>query len=1073
MTEQLAAAREMIGRCLRLREQGSVEAVLRTELASWLRRVFPDQQDTAWVNHYTEGVETAVRIGRSDGQTRQGFIDNLVRSTVIEYEADLRQEAVWKHGHQQVQDYVAAAVRAGTPVSQILGVLSDTVQWHVFDVELAPGVSAAACQPAHIRLIPREDLNAEAGDAATAERLIAFLRKYLAREQSRPLTAEFITTDLGLESPAYGRHVDALSRLVDDGRRSDTSIALATDLWSRFVDYLEGRNLAFRTPAYVDEAYITILARLLCANVLERQALLSNDAELKSILDGQFFRDHFHLQNMVEHDYFGWMLKRACLATVLPVARDIQGDLYAYDFSRIGEEDLFGRLMTQLARRSLRKLLGQECTPQWIAKALVEKCLGLLPPDETPRVVDMCCGSGVFLAEVLKAAKVRHAGIGFPELSVAATGFDIDPLAVLLAKTTWVVTLADEVRTATAPVVVPVYHADSLFAVTPITRGLPLPGETKNVVVELDGHRVVLPAEMVGPDCQQLFDEVIDWSYDEALHAQENGVADGVTIERATELVEALVANHGVAVPERLTRRMAKAAHELAHRMAELAVKNRNGIWAFILRNTYRPGLLAGQFNGLVSNPPWLALSQLADNPYRRQLVARAEVYGIKPGGAAHLHVELATTHLLHAIDRYLRPGAAVACLVPGTILNAQHHAKFRDAAYLDADRGVPFELQEVWNIPEDTFNVLAVAAVGAKRGTVADVSRASPRGVMATPTGLQDIQLQVHHLASRIAWVLENGARPHDMAGTGEIPPQGADLMPRPAVCVEILSRDGREWRVRTPQRGDPSFFAVKDAKKLQGMTFPGAVAPEFIHRMAQSLNLLPFTLDGHCVQVAIPARRQTDGAWQVLDAAAIRTAGFQETARRFQRIDRAMRNAGVIKPLAEKVDERHKLSAQLFPPNQFLVVNGAGGGIVCAACYPVTGNEDLIIDQTLYWQITATEDEAWYRVGLMNSDALTVAIRPFVPSGKFGERHLHTLPHRVIPTFDLRNRGHLNIAHLAQCLSQRAQVAIAADANVADPTFSIAGRRKRLRDQLKQLPEFEALDRVCAAVLTRQGPL
>ena len=33
-----------------------------------------------------------------------------------------------------------------------------------------------------------------------------------------------------------------------------------------------------------------------------------------------------------------------------------------------------------------------------------------------------------------------------------------------------------------------------------------------------------------------------------------------------------------------------------------------------------------------------------------------------------------------------------------------------------------------------------------------------------------------------------------------------------------------------------------------------------------------------------------------------------------------------------------------------------------------------------------------------LLNSDAITEAIRPFNPQGDFGARHVHTLPHRVI---------------------------------------------------------------------------
>jgi hypothetical protein len=363
-----------------------------------------------------------------------------------------------------------------------------------------------------------------------------------------------------------------------------------------------------------------------------------------------------------------------------------------------------------------------------------------------------------------------------------------------------------------------------------------------------------------------------------------------------------LVERQGLEVSQEFKEHIQESVFYLAKRMAELAVANRNGIWAFILRNTYKPGLLAGQFNGIISNPPWLAMSQFAENPYKHQLSGRAQVYGIKPGGAAHLHLELATTHLLHAIDRYLKPGAAVACLIPGTVFNGQHHAKFRDATYLDADRPVPFELQEVWGVLPGTFKVRAAVAIGVKRRAVAEVDRSDPAGAIAMPTDVQDCPLHVRRLGTRTAWVLGN-LSPSIESGADEVPPQGADLMPRPAVCVEIVDRRSREWSVHTPRHGDSSHFAVKDAKKLQRRTFQGSVAKPFIHRMVQSLNLLPFTLDGNFVHIAIPARRDHDGQWEIMDIPAIRTAGYIETARRFQRIDRALEDDEVVKPLHEKI--------------------------------------------------------------------------------------------------------------------------------------------------------------------------
>jgi len=1066
MPDQLTSARQTISRCRRLRDEGRPEAVLRSELASRLRQVFANDVDQQWIDHYTEGTEAATRIAQRDGLIARRFIDNLVRSTVIEYEPDLRLEACWNQGYQQVKEYTAGAIRSGIPESHVRGILSDTVDWHVYDAGVTTGVAPNACTPDDITLSEVESFSADTADAETAKRFIKFLRKHLAREQSRPITATFIASDLGLESPAYDRHADTLVTLVEDRRSTDESIALATNLWSRFVDHIEHTEGEFRASAYVDEAYIAILARLLCANILEQRACLSDDLELTDILTGDYFESRFRLHNMVEQDYFGWMLRPEHLPQILPIAREIQVDLYAYDFSAIGEEDLFGHLMAQLARRTQRKLLGQEWTPQWLARALAEKGLSLISGDEFPCFIDMCCGSGSIMAEVIKAARTIRPSAQVRDLVSAITGFDIDPLAVMLAKTTWVITLANEIRSSAMQITIPIYHADSLFTVTPITCKVPMPGEADEVTIDLDGECLSLPASLISPGFGSLFDNIVDWCYDEARSAQETGDTAEITQARAVQLVEALAGRSNVEFSDDEKGQITTAVYELARRMGELAVFNRNGIWAFILRNTYRPGLLAGQFNGLVSNPPWLAMSQFADNPYKDHLSERALSYGIKPGGAAHLHLELATTHLLHAVDRYLKAGAAVACLVPGTVFNGQNHAKLRDANYLGADRPVPFELKEVWGIAPGTFKVRSAALVGVERSSTTAVDRANPVGAIATERGVSRVPLTVRRLGSRTAWVL-GGSTSTVGVGTDRVPLQGADLMPRPAVCVEVVNRRGGEWQVKTPSRGDASYFAVKDAKRLQGKTFHGSVAPCFIHRMVQSLNLLPFTLDGNFVQIAIPARRDNEGQWEIMDAAAIRTAGFSQTARRFQRIDRAMADNDVIKPLNEKIDERRKLSLQVFPPDQYLVLNGAGGGIACAAMLSLGELPDIIVDQTLYWSLVASADEAWYRVGLINTDALTQAIREFNPEGELGPRHLHTLPNRVIPPFDAANLDHVEVRDLAKQLFEAAGPLFAADQHISDPSRPIGSRRRRLRNQLAELAEFVAIEDVASAVL------
>jgi methylase of polypeptide subunit release factors len=1064
----IAQAKETIRRCREFRDAGKPEAVLRSEIQSRLRLIFPSSEDETWINHYNIGAEALTKVGMAGGEPVNRFIDNLVGATTIEYEADLRVLAKHDEGFWQVREHAAGLIRSGVPLSQVRGILSDTLDWYAYDIALGSGVDPSTCTADDITLGLVDQLQLTTDDEASAELLIAFLRKHLAREKSRPLRSELLVLDMGLESGPYLRSADPLLKLVNDGRAADPSIALATNLWSEFVDYLAGDVAGFRAGAYADEAYLCILARLLGANVLAEQAVLSADDELKAILDGSYFRGHYQLDNMVELDYFGWLTSPRHIEKLVPVAREIQRDLYAYDFSWRPEEDLFGRLMAQLARRSQRKLLGQEWTPAWVGRLLAECCIDNLPAGEPPRIVDMCCGSGSILAEVLKVAKERRGLVGIAELRDVATGFDIDPLAVSLSKTTWVVTLAPEIKATTSRIVIPIYHADSLFAVTPVSAGLPVLGEDEPIDVSLDGEIVKLPHALVEPGYRDLFDRIVDWAYDEARDAQVKGSTAHLREEDTAQFIKGAVAASGAVLPAQLEGELVPAVHALMRRMAELAVANRNGIWAFILRNTYRPGLLSGQFNGLVSNPPWLAMSGLADNPYRAVLTSRANLYGIRPAGQSFLHLELGTTHLLHAVDRYLKPGASVACLVPGTVFNGHHHERLRQRKFLTSSRPVALEIAEIWQVEPGTFKYPGAAIIGHKRASVAGLETNPVSGFLALRSGLEEAEFSIREIGTtRTAWVLEREGLPVAAGGMQELPQQGADLMPRTAVCIEILNQSGDEFRVDTPSKSSPWAFTVKAAKELKDARFRGYAASRFLYRIAQSENLLPFLLGTYCAPIAIPAERDVTGVWKIYNEADIRRMGLTQTARRFQDINTKLREVGQGKSLQERIDERGKLVKQVFGNEGHLIIAGAGGKHICAACLPVSDAQDLVIDQTLYWKMIPSADEAWFFVGMLNSHAMTEAITPFNPKGAFGERHIHALPYRLMPAFDSSNDDHRRIVQLAREASAMVRSMVAADAYLNDPNCPLHIRRSKLRDALVPIDVIRELEQLCAAVL------
>src|SRR5699024_6854297 len=121
------------------------------------------------------------------------------------------------------------------------------------------------------------------------------------------------------------------------------------------------------------------------------------------------------------------------------------------------------------------------------------------------------------------------------------------------------------------------------------------------------------------------------------------------------------------------------------------------------------------QFNCIVSNPPWMAMSKLADNPYKNALGEIARKYAIQPHGAAHPHMELATIFLVSSIDRYLRDGGHWSYIMPASLMSGLNHEPFRKEKYATSDAELEAKVGAIWELPTDTFKNKAVVLSGEK----------------------------------------------------------------------------------------------------------------------------------------------------------------------------------------------------------------------------------------------------------------------------------------------------------------------------------------------------------------------
>lgn len=1061
-----------------LLNEGKAEGVLRHALSAKLPLMFPDEP--WWIKAHVTGAESLAKFHEL-GSKKYGFVDVLVGATVIEYERNLTKKGTFEHGLHQVKQYCASEINAGTPPDRLVGVLSDTVRWHAFEVSEVRAVStvsgATTYGPEHVELNQIDACDLSAAGNNEAKKLGDFLVRHLGREGGRSLAALTLAKDLGFDSPFCKAHLLPIKRLVDAAFTSNSTYAgLITKLWTDFVSYLGGEQTAvnkFDMKSYVRELYILTLAKLICANVLSGKGLVSDNLELQSILDGAFFKAR-GLPNLVEYDYFGWLNASPYVSELIAVAHDIQNDLRAYDFALSPAEDLFGSLMAQLASRSQRLLLGQEWTPAWLAAKLVNVALSKLPKEQQPRFLDMCCGSGAMVVETIKATQSRLLTSGakpgdptaLSHLAAAITAFDIDPLAVMLAKVGWVLA-CNEWLVPGQEVQIPVYHADSLFANTPVTKVFSTTGEEQRKLI-LDTEEVELPEFLIDSKHQALFDALLSRGYEMAM-CSANSAVTTLKNQDIEVMVDAVAFDTGAVLISDERSATLHFCGRLLRALEVLQRAGRNGIWSFVLRNSFRPALVAGRFNGVVTNPPWLALSKIGSNPYRDALKDKAKKYGIKAPAAAHLHVEIATIFLLHSIERYLAPEAVIACILPDTVLNGTHHEPFRSAKYLSAARPVLFDPEEIWKIASQTFKNEAIVLFGRKVWPKTPATKFVGREVNRH----SDLSTTYHVVTSggKTAWTTEPPVVVSQVMAVASIGPlfrQGADVMPR-GIIFHAAKKTYATWTLEPIITASSPFFYLRSEGKVLkdfALTAKG-ISDQVMFDVLLSKHLAPYEL-APGAKGLLPLKYGSSG-WEMRTEPELAAFGAS-TAGAIAKALAANNNETLEKFFARVDTDRKKLTNQGWTDQDWLVFASAGGKLPCAAY--VRGDQipcsQTIIDQTLYWSRVGSEDEAIYIAALINSPAAIDVIVAHQPRGAFGERHIHKLAFDRTPIFDPTNPKHCAIVKAAKALlTEWSQRRVKPDIRpLLSPEKHMITRRKKIREALESLPAWTDYKKAAAAV-------
>lgn len=1064
--------KDFVAHAQALIDSGAVEDRIRHYFSSRIASIFPDQP--WWVQAHMHGTEEHVRFSTTRGN-RDGFVDAVVGKTAIEYEKNLTIQGIFTEGYHQVKEYSAALCNIGIPESEVLGVLSDTVRWYGYKVRIiGEQAEGRLLGPDNVQLEQTMFVDLSVDTDEEYSRFEQFIEQFMARDESRILNASTLVTDFGVDSSFYRTNIETFSGAVCTAMTEKPDYAeLIKQVWQNFIAYLGASDYgSFSTETYVSEFYLVTVAKILCANILAGRAIISSDEEIRAILGGEHFSRQ-NIYNFVDYDYFGWLNNSPYVDLIIPCVRTMQSRLRAYDFSCLGEQDIFGRLLAQLANREHRLMLGQEFTPHWIARDIVNYNIEKIGEEE-PRIMDMCCGSGVFLIESIKAVREKY-GISAVNYDAqkdslifsSVMGFDIDPLAVMLAKVNWIMAMRDLFPVHSGTITVPIYHADSLFVATPITHRMPTQGEDYYVIT-LNNQQIRIPAFLFSPDYRKLFDSFISKIY--RLAMARAGVTENASGPVSTDmLIDAVERESGLMLGDEKKSELGESAAQMIVQLESLQRQGRNGIWHFIISNSYRPGLTENQFNCIVSNPPWMAMSKLADNPYKNALSEIARKYAIQPLGASHPHMELATIFLVSSVDRYLKDGAHWSYIMPASLMSGLNHEPFRKEKYASSDAELKAKVTSIWELSAGTFKNKAVVLSGKKSPDEPEVISGR---VYESPLNYEECTYTLNQQGNRSAWTNRGGDIDvaDVIAGDSLGFAQGCDLFPRTALFHRYIRRPNGNWDIRPIERTGDLWYLVSESKKnLCNDLVAEDLENDFIYDAFISKHLSPFIM-------ATPAKglmpgRKVLGEWKPLypqDLALLNAS----TTYVFQQISEAV-GQDIVPFLSETINIYGKLYKQNFATKDYLVLSSASGSNPCAAYLDLRefDRHRLVIDQTLYWYLAETEEEAIYISGLLNSTALWEAISDFQPEGGFGKRHIHTLPYKIIPAFNSEDEIQHEVIETTKALIEEWKTVCESEPyhNLVSPSSgSLPSRRKRQQSKIRELVSYERYAKACSEALS-----
>jgi hypothetical protein len=691
--------------------------------------------------------------------------DALIGRTVFEAKRDLTRE--WDDVERKMPDYLAnREAETGEP---FVGIASDGRLWRVLALDQG-------------QLVKIKDtiLNPD-----KPEEFIAWLDGALALKVSLPPNPTTVRIELGADSVAF-RTAESALRGLWDRLKVRREILLKRQLWAQLLKIVYGKDVE-NDPLWLQHTYLVV------AKCIAFAVLGLNEDDPARLLSGEALASA-GINGAVESDFFDWVVADP---DGTKLVRRIMAHVRRFRLAEV-ESDVMKTLYESLIDREQRRGLGEYYTPDWLAAKMTRHVVDR-PLEQ--RVLDPACGSGMFLFHALRRfLEEAEAGDVAParralEATQHVAGMDIHPVAVIIARVTYLLGLAPALSSRAGAISLPVYLGDAMqLSISEMIGGKELSirvppaaaGEGRSGETDGNGRE-----QLDFPDafCRD------PGLFDKAIERMRSGSEHGMARAQIEAALKRIVEQHYRAD---VTDEQKLAIEDLGKTYTvfdKLRRDGRHSIWAYVARNLSRPLAFSaggGWANVVLGNPPWVAFRHMSDDLQKR-FKELAKGAGVYVGGKLATQNDLCALFTARSTSLYLRGAGRLAFVLPLAALSRGQFARLRSGSF----HGGAIQWDEAWtmdNSVKPLFDVPSCAVFGRRRAT----SRPLPDTVLVY-SGLLPLRdaseaLVDRLIAERKFKVTENAPKPTEAVFSGgsayrKAFRQGATLVPRMLCFVERKS--------------------------------------------------------------------------------------------------------------------------------------------------------------------------------------------------------------------------------------------------------------------------------------------